>query len=101
MLELIHSLPGFVSQVLQANPNQHRATQMITLAAVNPTFAIANASQLFLFAVKLLNLPPMPALFLSGFGAGLSQIVGDDVFRPIGRDNDAEPSSFKAARAAK
>ncbi len=84
MLELIHGLPGLVRQVLQADPSEHRTAQMIALRAVNPTFAIANAGQLFLFAVKLLNLPAMTALLLSGVGVGLSHIVRDDVVRSVG-----------------
>ncbi len=84
MLELIHGLPGLICQILQADPCEHRTAQMIALAAVNPTFAIADPGQLFLFAVKLLDLPAMPALLLSGIGVGLSHIVGDDVVRPVG-----------------
>ncbi len=83
MFELINALPGLVCQVLQADPREHRTAQMIALAAVNPTFAIADAGELFFFAMKLLDLPTMPALLLSVGRVRLSRIVGHDVVRPV------------------
>jgi hypothetical protein len=68
VLELINSLLGLISQFFETEPDQHARAQVIALRTIQPALTTLNASHLFLFAMKLLNLPPMTTLLLSRIG---------------------------------
>lgn len=59
---------------------------MIALTTIQAALAFGNARQLLFFPVKLLNLPAVAALLLSGYRRFLSQVVGYQSVRAVGRD---------------
>ena len=92
MLDLINRLPPLVSHRLQPCPDEQRTSNVI---ALNPRFAALTSlypGQLLEFAVKLLNRPTDARLFLCGLRRGLSDVVGGDIFRPVGRHRN--PKQF-------
>jgi len=73
---------------------------VVALASVNPGLTPLNAGQLFLFPVKLLNLPPGGARLLSVSQGVLSEVISNDIFRPVVRNLDAEQLQLEGAGKA-
>ena len=65
---LINGLVGDVSILFESGPNQDGTSDMITLDAGFATLASFNPSDLFGFALKLLNLPANEAHLLNLIG---------------------------------
>lgn len=91
MLQLINRCLTVISNLLDPEPNQARRRNVVALAAVGSAPALADARKLFLFAVKLLNLPAQTALFMGSLSGILTgppggQVVGYQPLRAVGGD---------------
>ncbi len=72
---------------------------MIALRMVQAKLTAFQTRRLFCLAVKLLDFPTPPALFLSRLAVRLSHLVGDEIFRAISRNRHSE--QFQARRSGK
>jgi hypothetical protein len=79
LFELIDVGSGLTSQMLEANPDQDGASDMIALDARQARLTAINTGGLFGLAVKLLKLPTRATHLLRGLGRILSKIVGGDI----------------------
>lgn len=83
MFDAISGLFCFSSKVCKANPDQHGASNMVTLDARLSTLVLFDAGELFDFPVKLLNFPTHATHLLCGMQRILSQVVGYYPIRAI------------------
>jgi hypothetical protein len=84
LLELINRATGLGRQVLEPDPDQEGATDVV---ALNPGFSALAAFQpchLLAFAVQLLNSSVETARLLCRLGGILSGVVGHDPVRAVG-----------------
>ena len=79
-----------MSKGFEANPDQNGTADMITLNAREAALAVLDASNLFGFAVKLLNLPAQGTHLLSVLSGSLRPIVGSDEVRALGGEHQPE-----------
>ena len=100
MLDAIEGLSGCACDVGQAKPDQHGAGNMVALNARLAALVFLNASQLLEFAVKLLNFPAHATHLLRGIQRILSQIVGYNPIRAVGRHRNPEQFYFVCLRKA-
>ena len=91
MLQAINSLLCLVGNLLETNPNQDGAGNMISDNSGFTTLATFQASQLFSFPVKLLNLPTQATHFLYSLRVVLRHVVGHNIVRALRRRRKAQP----------
>ena len=89
-LELVNGLTRLTCDAVEMHPNQHGTTDVITLRPLCAALAIFNTSDLFGFAMKLFNLPTQATLFLGSLGRILSDVIGYDIVRALGRQHKPE-----------
>ncbi len=90
LFELIDGSTCLVCDMFEAHPYQQGASDVV---ALNPSFsalAFFKPRGLLKFSVKLLNLPSEAAHLSCSLRGVLSDIVGDDVIRSVGRDRYSE-----------
>jgi hypothetical protein len=90
ILDLIDSPVGFVSDLLETNPDQDSTANMITDKPGFPALAAFDPGQLFGLGVKLLGLPTQAAHFLDDLRFVLSQVVRHDIVCALGRQHHPE-----------
>ena len=90
MLDAVDGLAGLASHIGQANPDQHGTSNMIALDSSLAALAAFDTRELFDLAMKLLDLPADATHFLRRIRRILSQIVGHDPVRAVGRHRDPE-----------
>ena len=88
--ELIDGFACLVGNVFEAHPYQHGASDVVALDTSFSTLAFFEPRDLLEFSVKLLDLPSEAALLSCSLRGVLSDIVGDDVIRSVGRDRHSE-----------
>ena len=71
---------------------------MIPLTTIQTALAFSNARQLLFFPVKLLNLPAVATLLLSSYRRTLSQVIGYQPVRSVGRDRYPEQFHLNVKR---
>ena len=84
VFETINGLLSLIGNLLQTNPNQESAGDVISDNPGLATLATFQAGQLLGFAMKLLNLPTKAAYFLYGLGVVLSHVIGHNLVRAPG-----------------
>ena len=99
LLELINGIPSLTGHLVESNPNQHRTTDVIALSPLLAALTLLKPGDLLGLSVKLLNLPTNATLLVGRMGRILSQVVGDDVFRALGRKH--KPEQFHPMRFGK
>jgi len=90
LFKLINGSSRFLSDLLEANPNQNSASDMVTLNTRQTTLTAFNTSGLFGLSMKLLNLPTQATHVLGRLGRILSKIVGSDKVRALGGKHQPE-----------
>lgn len=100
MFEVINRLLGFIGDLLEADPHQNRTGNVIADNPGFPTLATFQASQLFGFAVKLLDFPTKATHLLYSLRVVLRHIVCDDIVRALGRKHYSEKFHFMRTRKA-
>ena len=98
MFELINRAAGLCRQFFESDPHQKRAADVIALDARRTALAAFQPGHLFAFAVPLLNLPTEAARLLCGLGGILSQVIGHDVVRAVGRHRHPEELHLMGVR---
>src|SRR5713101_8890633 len=76
--------------LLQTDPNQHGAADMIADTTRPTTLATIDARQLLVFTMELLNLGSPAPHVLCGRRPILSDLVRDEVVRAPGRERQTE-----------
>src|SRR6266478_1758438 len=94
VLELIESRGGFLSDLLEANPDQDGTGDMVALDTCQTALTGFNASSLLGFAVKLLNFPAQGTHVLCILRGLLSKIVRGDKVRALRGKH--QPEQFHA-----
>lgn len=94
MFDLINRPLSFMGYLLEPDPNQDGATDMISNNSSSAALATFQSGELFGLSVKLLNFPPQAARLLHSLGVVLSQVVGDDIIRALGRQLHPEQFHF-------
>lgn len=90
LFTLIDGNSRFLSDLLEANPNEHGPSDMVALNTCQTTLTAFNTSGLFGLSVKRLNLPTQGTHLLSSLGRLLSKIVGRDKVRALGGKHQPE-----------
>ena len=90
MFELINRAAGLCRKCFESDPNQKRTADMMAVDARRTALATFQACHLFAFAVQLLTLPTEAARLLCGLGRILSQVIGHDRVRAVGRHRHPE-----------
>jgi len=91
MLQAINGLFGFVGDLLETDPHQNSTGNMISDGSGFTTLATFQASQLFSFPVKLLDLPTQATHFLYSLRVVLRHVVGHNIVRALRRRRKAQP----------
>src|SRR5262245_42737689 len=94
MFELIHRAARLCCECFEPNPHQKRTTDMIALDTCLATLAAFQPGHLFAFPTHLLNFPAEATRLLCGRSGLLSQVVGHDVVRAVGRHHNPEQLHF-------
>jgi hypothetical protein len=89
-LELLDGGSRFLSNLLEAHPNQDGPGDLSTLDTGQAPLAIFKARAWLGLAVKLLNFPAQATPLVRGLGRILSQIEGGDSVRALGRKHPPE-----------
>ena len=87
VLDLIDRPVSFVCELFETNPDEKRTTNMIADDPDFPALASFDASQLLGLIVKLLDLPAHASHFLDDLRVVLSQVVGHEIVRALGRQH--------------
>ena len=82
-LEPVDCFTGLSCDLIQVNPDEKGAGDVVTLNPGFAALATLNACNLFEFAVKLLNFPSQPTRLLCRLRRFLSMIVGHDPIRAV------------------
>src|SRR4051794_2928379 len=90
VLDLIDGAVRIVSHLLEPHPDQNSTADVIAYDACPTALAALQTGDLLGLAVKLLNLPPQATHLSYGLRVVLSQVVGHDIVRALGRQHDAE-----------
>jgi hypothetical protein len=85
VLELRHRATCLCREYFAPDPHQQRTAEMMALEARLAALAAFQPGHLCACAVQLLHLPADAARLLCGRGGILSQVVGHDVVRAVGR----------------
>ena len=100
MLQAINGLFGFVGDLLETDPYQNSTGNMISDDSGFTTLATFQASQLFGFAVKLLDFPTKAAHFLYSLRVVLRHVVGHNLVRALGSEHNPEEFHLMITRKA-
>jgi hypothetical protein len=84
----------FLSDLFQPHPNQDSTTDMVSDNPGFSTLASLQPGKLLGLPMKLLNLPAQATHFLYSLCIVLSQIVGYDIVRALGRQHHPEQFHF-------
>ena len=90
MFELIHRATSLCREFLEPDPDEESTANVITLDARLAALAAFQPGDLFAFAVQLLDLPAEAARLLCRLRGILSQVVGHNVVRAVGRHLNPE-----------
>lgn len=94
MLDLVDGPLGFRRDLLQADPDQDGAPDVIAHDARLSALATFQARELFRLTMKLLNFPAPATHLLCSRRVGLSLVVGYDVVRALGGQHNPEQFHF-------
>ncbi len=83
MLELVEGFTGMRSEFGEPDPDEKSASDVITLDTRFAALTVFKASELFAFAVQLLDLPAKATHLSCDLSRVLSQVVGHDKFRTV------------------
>ena len=97
VFQAINCLLGFVGNLLEANPNQNGAGDVVSDNSGFAALATFQASQLLGFSVKLLDFPTKAAHLLNSLRVVLHHVVGHDIVRALGRKHNPKEFHFVAA----
>src|SRR5512145_1749276 len=100
MFDLINGLLRFMSDLLETNPYQHGAANMVSDNSCFATLATFNSGQLLGFTVKLLDLPAKAAHILYDLHVVLRHLVVNDIVRALGRQHYSENFHLVLGRKA-
>ena len=90
MFQAIHRLAGFVGNLLETDPNQNGAGNVVSDNSGFTTLTTFQPSQLFGFSVKLLDFPTQAAHLLYSLRVVLRHVVGHNIVRALGRKHNPE-----------
>lgn len=90
MLELVEGFTGMRSEFGESDPDEKSASDVVTLDTRFAALTVFKASELFAFAVQLLDLPAKATHLSCGLGGILSWIVSHDKFHTLGRHYDSD-----------
>ena len=99
MLDLTNGSLRFKGHPLGPDPNQHSTAIVVTNNSFLSTLTIFKTSQLFGFAVKLLDFPAKAAHILDDLHIILLHLVRDDVICALGRQHN--PKEFHSISTRK
>lgn len=100
MFDLIEILVRFVGHLFEPDTDRDGAADIVAQDAGSAALAAFQSGELYGFPVKLLNLPAQAAHLLYRLLVSLSQIVGHDIVRALGRQHDPEQFHFVLLRKA-
>jgi len=98
MFETINSLSGLIGYLLETDPNQNSAGNMIPNDSGFTTLTTFQSSQLPGFTVKLLDFPAEATHLLYGLHVVLSHVVCDNIIRAPGRKHNPKKFHLVIAR---
>lgn len=94
VFELVNRLPCLLCQSVEPYPNQESTTDVVALHSGFAALTSLQSRHLFALAVQLLNFPAAATHLLCGRRRILSQIVGHNEIRAVGRHHDPETLHF-------
>lgn len=97
MFQAINGLLFFVGNLLETNPNQNGAGNVVSDNSGFTALTTFQTSQLFGFTVKLLDFPTKATHLLYSLGVVLRHVVRHNIVRALGRKHHSEKFHFVAA----
>ena len=85
MFQAINGLPGFVGNLLETDPHQNGTGDVVSDNSGFTTLTTFQPSQLFGFAMKLLDFPTQAVHLLDSLRVVLRHVVGHNIVRALGR----------------